>query len=125
MKCRLLYAKTVSDPSREDNGRVMPAGEIIDHPDAFWLCRVYQQVLRRLNDESFDLVQMDGIRNPLKYEAEPADLECLMECQKRWPKEFSTVQLKPISPPVAVTADTTSIDQPAVVIVTEDDSPSE
>jgi hypothetical protein len=83
MKCRLLYAKTISDPSREDNGTVLPAGSIIEHPDAFWLCHIYQQFLRKLNDETFDLLQMDGNRHPLKYEAEPADLECLDECKRR------------------------------------------
>lgn len=104
MKCRLLYAKTVSDPSREDHGQIMQAGTIIDHPDAFWLCHIYQQVLRRLNDDSFDLVQMDGNRNPLKYEAEPADLECLIECQKRWPKTFEGFKLTLSAPPAVVPA---------------------
>jgi len=99
MKCRLLYAKTISDPRREDNGQVMAAGTIVDHPDAYWLCHIYQQVLRKLNDDSFDLVQMDGKGHPLKYEAEPADLECLMACQKLWPRDFDGFQLKKDPPP--------------------------
>ena len=103
MKCRLLYLKTVSDPSREDNGQVMPAGTIIEHPDAFWLCHTYQQLLRKLNDESFDFVQMDGKGAPLKYEAEPADQECLNECTRRWVKEYGGFKLKTeaaVVPPV-------------------------
>lgn len=103
MKCKLNFDRIGGDPSREDFGKIQPAGTIIEHKDAFYLCGVHHHFERKLTATEVEVIWYDGNGHPVRWCADPADQECLDACIKAgWRKDF---KLPEASPPPVLTTD--------------------